>query len=199
MHERIIDRLSYARFVELDLRAQGLDSWRWWYRYRYPEMYYQTLLRRVEYLATRRDWLGRLRWAFGRLRLARESVRTGISIPPGVFGPGLSIAHYGSIIVNDSSRIGAFCRIHSATNIGASHGGTPTLGDYVYVAPGAVIHGPVKIGDGVAVGANAVVGRDVPPWCTVVGAGRIIEGSDSRKVLPEWIVSQMPKPESDHF
>tara|TARA_B100000378_G_scaffold99850_2_gene79405 strand:- start:919 stop:1287 length:369 start_codon:yes stop_codon:yes gene_type:complete len=119
-------------------------------------------------------------------------VRTGISIPPGVFGPGLSIAHYGSIVVNDGARVGSFCRIHSGTNIGTYRGAAPSLGDYVYLGPGAVLYGGISIGDYVAVGANSVVGKDVPPHVTVVGAGKVLPDSDSRSVLPDWMIPDGP-------
>lgn len=64
---------------------------------------------------------------------------TGISIPPNVFGRGLSIAHFGSIVVSDKAKVGRYCRIHSATNIGIYKEAAPKLGDFVYIGPGAVI------------------------------------------------------------
>ncbi|MDI9313581.1 MAG: serine O-acetyltransferase [Hydrotalea sp.] len=45
----------------------------------------------------------------------------------------------------------------------------PTLGDNVIVGSGAQILGPITVGQGARVGANAVVVRDVPPYTTVVG------------------------------
>jgi serine O-acetyltransferase len=119
---------------------------------------------------------------YWRIRLHRLSLQTGISIPPGVFGPGLAIAHYGSIVVNSDCRVGANCRIHSGTNIGSTADGVPEIGDDVYIGPGAVIFGPVKVGNRSVIGANAVVNRDVPPSVTVAGApARIVanRGSDS--------------------
>jgi serine O-acetyltransferase len=43
------------------------------------------------------------------------------------------------------------------------------LGDDVFVGAGAKIIGPVTVGTGAKVGANAVVLRDVPAHSTVVG------------------------------
>lgn len=40
------------------------------------------------------------------------SAKLSISIKPNVFGPGLSIAHYGGIVVNPNAHIGSNCRIH---------------------------------------------------------------------------------------
>lgn len=44
----------------------------------------------------------------------------GFSIPVNSFGPGLSIAHGGTIVVNNTARIGKNCRIHEGVTIGAT-------------------------------------------------------------------------------
>lgn len=187
-NQRITSKRDYHEFLAADMAAHNLREWRFFRRYTHPELYYQRLLRRVEYLLTRRTPTGRLLYASARFRLARYSVRTGISIPPGVFGPGLSIAHYGSIVVNDLASVGARCRIHSSTNIGISEGGAPVIGDNSYIGPGAVIYGGITIGDDVAVGANSVVNRDVPNKVVVAGApARIVSTEGSRRSLPDWM------------
>lgn len=87
----------------------------------------------------------------------------GFSIPPNVFGKGLSIAHRGTIIVNSHSKIGDNCRLHACVNIGTKPGvpdAAPTIGDNVYIAPGVKIYGSIHIGNGVVIGANAVVNKD---------------------------------------
>ncbi len=56
----------------------------------------------------------------------------------------------------------------------ASLHGTPVIEDNVCIGPGARILGAVRVGRGATVGANAVVTRDVPSHCTVVGANRIL-------------------------
>nr|WP_281373790.1 hypothetical protein [Parvularcula dongshanensis] len=48
-------------------------------------------------------------------------------------------------------------------------GGLPRLGNGVDVGPGAAILGGVQIGDNAAIGANAVVLSDVPPYGVAVG------------------------------
>jgi serine O-acetyltransferase len=119
----------------------------------------------------------------------------GISIPPGVFGRGLSIAHYGSIVVNDKARVGKYCRIHCATNIGESAGGAPTIGDYVYIGPGAVIYGGITLGNEIAVGANAVVGKGFIGPATLGGVpARVISSEGSQKVMPDWMPTPHPNP-----
>jgi len=84
----------------------------------------------------------------------------GFSIPANVFGPGLSIAHAGTIVINSASKIGANCRIHTCVNIGTQAGygaKAPIIGENCYIGPGAKLFGNIKIGNNVAIGANAVV------------------------------------------
>jgi len=53
-------------------------------------------------------------------------------------------------------------------------GNLAVIEDNVFIGAGAKVLGPVRIGRGAIVGANAVVTRDVPSHCTVVGANRIL-------------------------
>lgn len=86
----------------------------------------------------------------------------GYEICLNVFDKGLSIAHKGTIVTNGNARVGKNCRIHTCVNIGTlpgSSGLAPTIGDNVYIGPGAKIYGKIKIADNIMIGANAVVGR----------------------------------------
>jgi len=108
----------------------------------------------------------------------------GFTIPRNVFGPGLSIAHWGSIVVHPDVRVGNNCRIHSAVNIGVFNGKSPTIGNNVYIAPGAKLFGGITIGDNVTIGANAVVNKDVPSNVTVGGIpAKIISKKDSSGLI----------------
>jgi serine O-acetyltransferase len=108
-------------------------------------------------------------------RLVLKSI-TGIEIDPlAHLGPGLMIPHEGTIVIGPV-RVGRNCTIsHGATlgqgllGDGPAHDDTPVLGDRVWVGPGAVIAGPIKVGADAAVGANSVVLRDVPPRGVVLG------------------------------
>lgn len=189
--EVIRDRIDYRRFLELDLAAHGLRHWRFIYRLTRPELLFQRTLRAAEYYSTKRG-AGRLLYYLFRALLKRRSMHTGIAISPGTCGPGLSVPHYGSVIVHRDAKIGAFCRIHSATNIGRYHGGAPRLGDFVYVGPGAVIYGDVTVGSRTVIGAGAVVGRSVPEDSTVLGSRCEIHSErPSSEVMPPWIASRM--------
>ena len=89
-----------------------------------------------------------------------------------MFGPGLAILHYGTIVVNSGARIGSNCRIHTGVNIGAQLGRgdeVPKIGHNCYIAPGAKIFGAIEIGDNTAVGANAVVNKSFPEGNVTIG------------------------------
>jgi serine O-acetyltransferase len=124
---------------------------------------YERCLRRLEYrLNTRAN---PLLLGVAKLRHRRLGRLLGFSIPPNVFGPGLSIGHPGTIVVHSAARIGANCRIHVDVSIGTSaHGesAVPTIGDDCYLGPGAKLFGAIEIGPRTVVGANAVVTHSFP-------------------------------------
>jgi serine O-acetyltransferase len=129
-------------------------------------------LRRTEYFKHQKGLLNKILYSYSRRRLKSISVLTGLSIPTDVFEEGLSIAHMGSIVVNSATRVGRNCRIHNNVNIGASNGSpkAPQIGNNVYIEPGAVIYGDIRITDNVYIGANAVVNKDIlEPYSVVAG------------------------------
>lgn len=184
----ITDRTDYRRHLAADLVAGNLDRWRLVDRFHHPEVFVVRLLRRLEYLRHQPGSVARTQRFWARYRLQTVSIRLGLTLPPDVFGPGLSIAHYGSVVVNARARVGAFCRLHTAITIGLGPTGVPTIGDFVYIGPGAVIYGGVTVGDRAVIGANAVVGRDVPAGVTVAGSpARVVSQRDSSSVMPTFI------------
>lgn len=114
-----------------------------------------------------------------RARKNRLGSRLGFIISAGCFGEGLTIWHYGSIIVNPKARIGKNCTIHGNCCIGNARPesqDSPVIGDNVDIGQNAQILGGIRIADGVKIGAGAVVVKDIlVPGATVVGVpGRII-------------------------
>jgi serine O-acetyltransferase len=194
---RIASRDDLRRYLREDLAAHGLAGWRPWYRLTNRVVYFQRLLRIGEYYeGCRRDPLGRLWLGVLRVRLRLIGERLGFEIPRGVFGPGLSIAHHGTITVNGEAVVGHNCRIDTQTTIGDVRGQAPVIGDNVYIGSGARILGGVRIGDEVAIGANAVVIEDVPDRVTVGGIpARVISDRGSRGVLRSPPLSPPSDPE----
>lgn len=123
---------------------------------------YVRLLRKEEYYANvRKDPLGKIGAIFYLTRKNKLGNRLGFRIPRNCFGPGLSIYHHGCIIVNESARIGANCRLHGNNCIGNNGKAdeNPKIGDDLDLGFGAVIIGNVTLENGVKVGANATVVR----------------------------------------
>ena len=163
MSMRIIKtRKDYRLFVDSDCRSLGLTSQRNWFMLN-EILVFQIRLRRLELaLNCSKNPIRRL---IRRYLYRRTSIRLGFSISPNTIGPGLSIAHRGTIVVNGGARIGANCRLHVGVNIGTEAGkadSAPTIGDNCYVGPGVKIFGPITIGSGSVIGANAVVNKSFP-------------------------------------
>jgi serine acetyltransferase len=93
--------------------------------------------------------------------------------------------HPYGIFIHRNAAIGSRVTVMQQVTIGTKHPadpGAPVIEDHVCVGAGAKILGAVRVGHGATVGANAVVTRDVPSHCTVVGANRILRGET---VVPE--------------
>lgn len=121
---------------------------------------FQIALRKMEYAVNCcNHGIGKLYVLFRKIRYHRLSVKYGFTIPINVFGPGLSIAHYGTIVVSTAARVGRNCRIHEGVNIGSTNGErqAAVIGDCVFIGTGAKIIGNVTIADNIAIGAGAVV------------------------------------------
>ncbi len=86
------------------------------------------------------------------------------------FGPGFVLFHSNGVVINGKVRGGANVHLHHQVTIGDDrHGRSPTLGNDIHVGAGAKIFGPLEIGSGARIGANAVVVHDVEKDTTVVG------------------------------
>jgi serine O-acetyltransferase len=97
-------------------------------------------------------------------------------------GPGFYIQHGFSTIIGAVS-IGENCWINQQVTVGFTDATScPTIGNNVIINAGAKVLGAVTIGDNSKIGANAVVVKDVPPNCTVVGVPAYIVRRDGNKV-----------------
>lgn len=180
----IQSKADYKQYVACDLKAHQLASvsfYDYWWR---DCLRFQLRLRKIEYLNNVkkgnlfcRVWLIVLEIINHRL-----ATRLGFSIPKNVFGPGLCIVHYGTIVVSPFAKIGAWCRIHPSTSIG-EYNGAPTLGDFVYVGPGAKVFGGITIGNNVAIGANSVVNKSFGDNVTIAGGPAVILNNKGVKEL----------------
>ncbi len=113
-------------------------------------------------------------YPFYKLRKNRAGGKVGAEIfelTP--IGKGLHIAHSGCIVVHTDAVLGENVSLSQGVTIGQTiRDGKPQLpviGNNVYLAPGAKVIGGVRVGNDVAVGANAVVTHDVPDGAVVAG------------------------------
>ena len=116
-------------------------------------------------------------------RIISQAVRffTGIEIHPGAeIGKNLFIDHGMGVVIGETSKIGDNVTIYHAVTLGGSSPSIdserqrhekrhPTIGNDVVIGSGAQIIGPVKVGNGARIAANAVVVKDVPENATMVG------------------------------
>lgn len=100
------------------------------------------------------------------------------------FGRGFVLLHADGVVINRLVRGGDNIYVEHQVTIGADRGTSPVLGNNIFIGAGAKILGPVTIGDGARIGANAVVVKDVPPYSTVVG-------------VPAKVVRQRQKGDAD--
>ena len=98
---------------------------------------------------------------------------TGIEIHPGAkLGKRLVIDHGVGCVIGETAIVGDDCVIFHGVTLGGvkfdpvkRH---PTVGNRVLIGTGAKVLGPINIGDGARIGANAVVMKDVPPGAIIV-------------------------------
>jgi serine O-acetyltransferase len=162
--------LATLRLLRADFEAKA--------RWCYGEVTWRTLLRTVGAdgsvsMVVYRAMQASRRHRFGVAEMALNRVNSGLLgciIGRGAeFGPGFVLVHSNGVVINGAVRGGAGILIEHQVTIGAERRQSPVLGDNVFIGAGAKIIGPVHIGTGAKVGANAVVVHDVAAGTTVVG------------------------------
>lgn len=105
-------------------------------------------------------------------------------------GKGLFMPHAVGITIHIDAKLGENCNLSQHVTIGVGgrgeNRGTPQLGNRVYVGPGACIFGAITIGNNVAIGANAVVTKDLPDNAVAVGVpAKIISYKGSQDFIDD--------------
>ena len=180
----INSKKTYLHYLKSDQIALGMNHNSLGFKIKeflFPTLIwsFQKTLRKLEYQNNcKNKGFGKLYFYYLKYKFRKISIKLGFSIPINVFGPGLSIVHYGTIVINIATKVGANCRIHACTNIGASGGSNkaPQIGDNVYIGPGAKIYGNIAIANNIAIGANAVVNKSFEE------DGIMIAGNPAKKI-----------------
>lgn len=106
-------------------------------------------------------------------------ITSGIEFPcEVVIGRNFVIDHFGGIIISGFAKFGDNCRIRDGVVVGLRRVGenyAPTIGNDVDIGSGAKLLGPIRIGDGVLIGANAVVLCDVPDNSIAIGVPAVVK------------------------
>ena len=93
-------------------------------------------------------------------------------------GEGVWFIHPLGIVVGGDAKVGDRVRFFGNNTVGtAKENGYPVIEDDVWVGAGARILGPIRIGRGARIGANAVVLTDVPAGAVAVGVPAKIKGA----------------------
>lgn len=131
--------------------------------------------------------LAKMQWIqqfFGSSIPIRRAVNQ-FTAPNGLYG----------IFISSEAAVGTNCVIFQQVTIGADtlpdseSAGFPTIGNHVYIGPGAKIIGNVTIGDNARIGANCCVTTDVPPNSTVSAGATVISQSDT-PLCNEYLIPQ---------
>ncbi len=121
--------------------------------------------------------LGRLLSHFGRFI-------TGIEIHPGArIGHRFFIDHGMGVVIGETAEIGDDVTLYQGVTLGGTswvkgkrH---PTIEDRVVIGAGAIVLGPITIGNDSRIGSSSVVIHDVPSHSTVVGIpGKVVHRRD---------------------
>mgnify|MGYP001178554078 CR=1 FL=1 len=129
---------------------------------------------------------------------------TGIEIHPAVkIGKNFFIDHGLGVVIGETSKIGNNVTIYHAVTLGGISPSIdserqrhekrhPTIGNDVVIGSGAQIIGPIKVGNGSRIAANAVVVNDVPEDATMVGVpAKIIKTGNKGNFRPYGVDQQV--------
>ncbi|MDO8480155.1 MAG: hypothetical protein Q7W02_28950 [Candidatus Rokubacteria bacterium] len=130
-------------------------------------------------------------------------IYSGVQIKPQTkIDPGLTILHFGGILITRDCTIGANCLLyHNVSIVTMRSQRGATIGNHFYAGTDATILGTLSIEDNVTVGAGAVVTKSVPKDAVVAGVpARILrfwepsEDASENQTLPnrspEWLTYQ---------
>lgn len=143
-------------------------------------------LRKLEYYTNVPSTISKFCKAYYDFKLRVSARKLGYYIGVNSCGPGLSLPHYGTVIISAEARLGKNCRVHVCVNIGRSAGEkkAPLIGDNVYIGPSCVLFGDIRIANNVTIGANATVNKSIDQENVVIaGTPAKIVKTD----YPNWL------------
>lgn len=193
--QRITSKAQMREWIHYELSRYGKNKQRWLPVTESAVLRkHLVLLRKTEYhINCGHKVLGLLY----KLRLGCLQNKYALHIPINVCAKGLYIIHVGPILLNKDAVVGEDCCLHINTGLvaGGTNDGAPILGKGVVVGIGAIVLGDVHIADYVAIGANAVVNKDVTePSIAVAGVPAKKISNNGRKTWNKNKESQSKLP-----
>jgi serine O-acetyltransferase len=162
MADRMMNRGTFSRSLWQRIRDVILPD---------NFMKYLVTMRKLSYYKHK----GNPIWMYYHRRYQKLGLRLGFSIGPDVFGYGLILPHYGTIIVGAKNTIGNYAFIHACTCITSTD---HEIGDNLFLSVGAKIVSAMKLGNNVTVAANSVVTKPFPEDnILLAGMPAIIKGT----------------------
>lgn len=179
----ITSKKKLKEYLEADARNYKTQTKGWWHRLKcnimsnpiseqkYIWLYIKNM-RFVEYYDYKRkcNILFTPFYVWSLYRLRKLSHITGFQIPPHICGKGLTIWHWGTIIINPAAKIGDNCTLYPGVLIGHKKSGEKCaeIGHDVFIGSGTKIIGAVRIGNNVIVGQNCVITKDIPDNAVII-------------------------------
>ncbi|MDO9514726.1 MAG: serine O-acetyltransferase [Syntrophales bacterium] len=129
---------------------------------------------------------------------------TGIEIHPGAtIGKRLFIDHGSGVVIGETAEIGDDAHLYQGVVLGGvslkkgkRH---PTIGKGVVIGAGAIVLGPVSVGDEARIGAASLVTDNVPPRALAVGVPARLSLGFSDRELQELTDNKLPDPIAEAF
>ena len=125
---------------------------------------------------------------------------TGVEIHPGAkIGRRCFIDHGMGVVIGETAEIMDDVLLYQGVVLGGTSAEKvkrhPTIGNHVVIGAGAIVLGPIHIGDRARIGAGSVVVKSVPPGMTVVGVpGRFAEPEREAAPKPDLAHGDLPDP-----
>jgi serine O-acetyltransferase len=113
-------------------------------------------------------------------------IAAGISIPASAFiGHSFYIGHFGGIILNADTIIGANCNIAQGVTIGVSgqgeKRGVPVVGDNVFIGVNSVLIGKINVGNNAVIGACSLLNRSLEENEVALGVPAVVVSEKGSK------------------
>jgi serine O-acetyltransferase len=143
-----------------------------------PGLKFMTIFRLTQHYREK----NRILFYFFFLWLRRLKVKYGFDISYRTkIGKGFYIGHFGTIVIHGDVIIGENCNISQGITIGVSNNGNvgvPTIGNNVFIGPGAAVFGNITIGNHVTIGANTVITESIADYKTIMAPKAILLDKD---------------------